>query len=67
MREEDVRNASAQRAVLPTTEFVAQRTLALPFFNRLRTEDLERAVSSLALALTELDERLDNNSSLAEA
>jgi perosamine synthetase len=59
--------ASAQRAVLPTTEFVAQRTLALPFFNRLRTEDLERAVSSLALALTELDERLDNNSSLAEA
>jgi perosamine synthetase len=57
----------ARQAVLPVTELVARRTLALPFFNRISTAEIDSVASTLATALTENDERLDNNSSLAEA
>jgi perosamine synthetase len=40
--------ASAQRAMLPITESVAARTLALPFFNRLSRDNIEDVVSVLS-------------------
>jgi perosamine synthetase len=45
---------SAMRAKLPITEAVAQRTLALPFYNRLATADAEAVVAALTTALEKL-------------
>jgi perosamine synthetase len=44
--------ASAKTAHLPVTESVAQRTLALPFFNRLSFEDQKEVTEVLAGALS---------------
>lgn len=46
---------SAQRAKLPITEAIAQRTLALPFFNHLSFQDTERVVEALSAALVNLN------------
>ena len=43
--------ASANNAVLPVTNAVAQTTLALPFFNRLLPSDMEQVVNALNLAI----------------
>ena len=43
---------SAQHLHLPVTDSVAERTLALPFFNRLSLEQIEETVSALAAALS---------------
>jgi perosamine synthetase len=45
----------AMQAHLPVTDATAQRTLALPFFNRLSIADTEGVVDALALALAHLD------------
>jgi perosamine synthetase len=58
---------NARQVFLPVTELVARRTLALPFFNRISLAEINHVASALATALAEHDERLDNNSSLAEA
>jgi perosamine synthetase len=58
---------SARQAILPVTELVAHRTLALPFFNRISPREINHVASTLAIALAEHDELLDNDSSLAEA
>ena len=42
---------SAHQAKLPTTESIAKRTLALPFFNRLSLSDAERVARALAGAI----------------
>jgi perosamine synthetase len=42
---------SAQRARLPLTESIARRTLALPFFNRITSEQQNRVCGELADAL----------------
>jgi perosamine synthetase len=39
----------ADRAILPETEYAAQRTLALPFFNRLRDEEIGEVCERLSL------------------
>ena len=44
---------SARRASLPVTEAIAQRTLALPFFNRLSPADASEVVEALAFALAQ--------------
>ncbi len=44
----------AQHAILPVTESISQRTLALPFFNRLSEDDAESVVSSLTSAIAEV-------------
>jgi len=59
--------ASARQAILPVTELVARRTIAIPFFNRISSQEIDRVASALATTLAEYDEHLDNNSSLAEA
>jgi perosamine synthetase len=41
------RSRSAPRAVLPVTEFHASRTLALPFFNRIREEEINEVCQTL--------------------
>ena len=46
---------SAQHAHLPVTEAIAQRTLALPFFNRLAPADAGEVVDALAVAIAHLD------------
>jgi perosamine synthetase len=46
--------ASARRATLPVTESVAQRTLALPFFNKLSTEQMHEIAHALAAAVESL-------------
>jgi perosamine synthetase len=46
--------ASAQRAILPVTESVATRTLALPFFTRLSKYHAEEVVSVLAEEMASL-------------
>ena len=43
--------SSAQRAILPVTESIAKRTLALPFFNRLPDSDARRVAEALASAM----------------
>jgi perosamine synthetase len=60
-------NSSALSAKLPVTERVARRTLALPFSSVLNEEAIASVASALAGALVDHEERLDNNSSLAEA
>lgn len=45
----------AQQASLPVTESIAQRTLALPFFNRLSPADAKKTVEALASAIEHLD------------
>ena len=42
------RSAASKRAVLPVTEFQASRTLALPFFNRIRNEEINEVCRTLA-------------------
>jgi perosamine synthetase len=59
--------SSARHAVLPVTELVARRTLALPFFNRISQDQIDHVVSAMATALAQHEERLDNGESLAEA
>jgi perosamine synthetase len=44
---------SARRASLPVTEAIAQRTLALPFFNRLSPADASEVVEALAFAIAQ--------------
>lgn len=46
---------SAPNARLPITEAIAQRTLALPFFNRLSLEEREKVVEVLASAVASFD------------
>ena len=58
---------SARRAILPVTELVARRTLALPFFNKISAAEVDHVVSAIAVALAEHEELLDNGDSLAEA
>jgi perosamine synthetase len=58
---------NAQHAVLPVTEFIAQRTLALPFFNRLSTPQAQTVANAVAVAINDCNERLDSKGSLAEA
>jgi perosamine synthetase len=45
---------SARQAHLPVTEALAQRTLALPFFNRLSPADASEVVEALAFAIAHL-------------
>lgn len=45
---------SAQQAHLPVTEAIAQRTLALPFFNRLSLADASEVVDAIADTITSL-------------
>jgi perosamine synthetase len=42
---------SATSAILPITESIARRTLALPFFNRITVEQQERVAAALAHSL----------------
>jgi len=58
---------SAQQAMLPVTESIAQRTLALPFFNRLSIKEIEKVAEALSSALSNLNQPLDSSDSLAEA
>jgi perosamine synthetase len=44
---------SAQAAYLPITQSVAQRTIAVPFYNRLTTSDAEDVVNSLRQAMAQ--------------
>lgn len=44
----------ARQARLPVTESIAQRTLALPFFNRLSPADAGEVVDALAVAIAHL-------------
>jgi perosamine synthetase len=46
---------SARQAILPITESIAPRTLALPFFNRLSSAEMEEVAYALALAVAHLD------------
>jgi perosamine synthetase len=44
---------STRQASLPVTEAIAQRTLALPFFNRLSPADASEVVEALAFAIAQ--------------
>ncbi len=48
--------SSARSAILPVTESVAGRTLALPFFNRLTPAQATEVVDALTTAMTQLDQ-----------
>jgi perosamine synthetase len=58
---------SARKAILPVTESIAQRTLALPFFNRLFIQQTEEVAKALSSALSNLNQPLDSSDSLTEA
>ena len=42
------RSSASKQAVLPVTEFQASRSLALPFFNRIRNEEINEVCRTLA-------------------
>jgi perosamine synthetase len=50
-----VEHPSAKKARLPVTEDIAQRTLALPFFNRLSLAETKDVIQALASAIAHLD------------
>jgi perosamine synthetase len=50
-----VNHLSTKDVYLPVTEIIAQRTLALPFFNRLTSGEIQAVADALSKALSLLD------------
>jgi perosamine synthetase len=56
------KGGGARTAALPVTESIAPRCLALPFFNRIREEEIEEVCETLEKLLTEAGNRATSGS-----